>query len=69
MGADAIALAAAAAQPWVDMVLSGVASVEQLRANLLAADLHLGDTELDHLAGLAKEPEQYWKQRAQFIWD
>src|SRR5262249_21552121 len=33
---DAIALAAVLAQPWVDVVLSGAATVEQLHSNLTA---------------------------------
>ena len=36
---DAVALAAAAAQPWVDRVLLGPAGVEQLAQNLLAGEI------------------------------
>ena len=35
---DALALACVLAQPWVDVVLSGAATVEQLRSNLGALD-------------------------------
>jgi aryl-alcohol dehydrogenase-like predicted oxidoreductase len=36
---DALALAAVLAQPWADVVLSGAATVEQLRSNLAALEL------------------------------
>ena len=36
---DALALAAALAQPWADVVLSGAATVEQLESNLAARDV------------------------------
>jgi aryl-alcohol dehydrogenase-like predicted oxidoreductase len=36
---DALALAAALAQPWADVVLSGAATAEQLRSNLAAPDV------------------------------
>ena len=42
VGEDAVALAAALAQPWADVVLSGAATVEQLRSNLRARDAELG---------------------------
>jgi aryl-alcohol dehydrogenase-like predicted oxidoreductase len=65
VGPDAIALAAAAAQPWADVVLSGAAGVGQLRANLAARDVELDP---DELAGLAEPPERYWATRAALAW-
>ncbi|MFY0408689.1 aldo/keto reductase [Solicola sp. PLA-1-18] len=62
VGRDAVALAAAMAQPWADVVLSGASTVEQLRANALAADV---DVELD---GLAQDPGQYWAERSAMTW-
>jgi aryl-alcohol dehydrogenase-like predicted oxidoreductase len=67
-GPDAIALAVALANPWADTVLIGAASVSQLRANLPAADLSLGDDELAELAGLAIPPRRYWDERAALPW-
>jgi aryl-alcohol dehydrogenase-like predicted oxidoreductase len=52
---DALALAAALDQPWSDVVLSGAATVEQLRSNLRALDL-------------AEPPEEYWRTRAELPW-
>jgi aryl-alcohol dehydrogenase-like predicted oxidoreductase len=43
---DALALAAALAQPWADVVLSGVATIDTLRGNLAALDV-TWDAELD----------------------
>jgi aryl-alcohol dehydrogenase-like predicted oxidoreductase len=68
VGPDAIALAAALANPWADTVLIGAASVAQLRANLLAAGLSLGADDLAELADLATPPGQYWSDRAALPW-
>jgi aryl-alcohol dehydrogenase-like predicted oxidoreductase len=66
---DALALAAALAQPWADVVLSGVATVETLRSNLAALELDL-DEQLDReLDGLAEEPARYWEERAALPWN
>ncbi|HEX3388336.1 MAG TPA: aldo/keto reductase [Streptosporangiaceae bacterium] len=60
---DAIALAAALAQPWASVVLSGAVTVAQLDANLAA--LTVGD--LPPL-GLAEAPGDYWAERAARPW-
>ena len=57
------------AQPWADVVLSGAATVEQLRSNLAALDVDYDD-ELDRrLAPLAEEPDRYWSTRAALPWN
>ena len=68
-GADAVALAAVLAQPWVDVVLSGASTVEMLRSNLQALSLSLDPDRLARLDGLALEPEHYWAQRAALPWN
>ncbi|MFE7772694.1 aldo/keto reductase [Streptomyces sp. NPDC057445] len=65
---DAMALAAVAAQPWADVVLSGAATVVQLTSNLTAADVHLEPEELDRLLAAAEPPERYWANRARLAW-
>jgi aryl-alcohol dehydrogenase-like predicted oxidoreductase len=66
--ADALALAAVLAQPWVDLVLSGAATVGQLRSNLAAREL-VWDDELERrLAGLAEDPPVYWATRSGLPW-
>ena len=66
---DQLALAAALAQPWADVVLSGAATVDQLESNLRARELEW-DRDLDQrLAGLEEEPAAYWQQRAALPWN
>jgi aryl-alcohol dehydrogenase-like predicted oxidoreductase len=66
---DAVALAAALAQPWADLVLSGAATVAQLRSNLAAREL-VWDAELERrLAGLVEDPDEYWEARARLPWN
>lgn len=66
---DAVALAAALAQPWVDLVLSGAATVAQLRSNLAARELVWGDELERRLAGLVEDPDEYWDARARLAWN
>ena len=66
---DALALAAALAQPWADVVLSGAATAENLKSNLTALELEL-DEQLDRaLAALVEEPARYWEERAALPWN
>lgn len=65
VGPDAVALAAALAQPWADVVLSGAATTEQLRSNAAARGLALGPADL---GDLAEEPAAYWATRAALPW-
>jgi aryl-alcohol dehydrogenase-like predicted oxidoreductase len=54
-GAARMALAAALAQPWATVVLSGAATVAQVEENARAA-------------ALAEPPEEYWAHRATLAW-
>jgi aryl-alcohol dehydrogenase-like predicted oxidoreductase len=68
VGVDAIALAAALAQPWADAVLSGAVNDDQLASNLVAGGV-AWDDELAALVGpLAEEPEAYWSTRSGLAW-
>jgi aryl-alcohol dehydrogenase-like predicted oxidoreductase len=60
---DALAIAAALAQRWVSVVLSGAAKVDQLTGNLGALDVVVGD-----LPDLAEPPEGYWAARSARPW-
>jgi aryl-alcohol dehydrogenase-like predicted oxidoreductase len=60
---DAIAIAAALANPWASVVLSGAVTPGQLRANLAA----LAVTELPGL-DLAEPPGAYWAARSSRPW-
>jgi aryl-alcohol dehydrogenase-like predicted oxidoreductase len=64
---DAFALAAVLNQPWADVVLSGAATVDQLRSNLAALEL---DPKLEpELAELAEDPILYWEERSALPWN
>jgi aryl-alcohol dehydrogenase-like predicted oxidoreductase len=62
---DALALAAALAQPWLDVVLSGASTVDQLQSNLAAADL-MGRVERPLVA--SESPMEYWTRRSSLAW-
>jgi aryl-alcohol dehydrogenase-like predicted oxidoreductase len=65
---DRIAIAAALANPWVDVVLSGAVTAEQVRSNVLAATVDFASDQLTELAKMAEPPDQYWKERSQLAW-
>jgi aryl-alcohol dehydrogenase-like predicted oxidoreductase len=65
---DAVAIAAALAQPWSDVVLSGAVTAGQLTSNVAAAQIALSDEDLAELAGLAEPPQRYWAERAALPW-
>jgi len=67
-GADGIALAAVLRQPFVDVVLSGAATVEQVRSNARALEVADADVERALAACPAQPPAEYWGQRAQLAW-
>ena len=62
---DVIALAAALSNPWVDVVLSGAVTVEQLTSNLRALESvgTLGD-----IPDIAEPPDEYWNHRRALRW-
>jgi aryl-alcohol dehydrogenase-like predicted oxidoreductase len=65
---DRVAMAAALANPWMDVVLSGAVTVEQLQSNAMAATVTLAPNELAELRKLAEPADQYWKERGQLAW-
>jgi aryl-alcohol dehydrogenase-like predicted oxidoreductase len=62
---DAVALAAALAQPWATVVLSGASTVEQLESNLAARDLRWDGG----LEELREDAEAYWATRSALPWN
>jgi aryl-alcohol dehydrogenase-like predicted oxidoreductase len=68
VGPDAVAIGAALVRPWADVVLSGAATVEQLRANLAALSVDLSADEIAELEGLAEPPDRYWSARSGLAW-
>jgi aryl-alcohol dehydrogenase-like predicted oxidoreductase len=65
---DREAIAAALANPWVDVVLSGAVTEAQVRSNVGALGVHLSPDELAELSELAEPADQYWKERGQLAW-
>jgi len=65
---DQEAIAAALANPWVDVVLSGAVTEAQVRSNDGAIAVQLLPDELAALSKLAEPPDRYWKERSQLAW-
>jgi len=65
---DALALAAALAQPWADVVLSGASTTAQLASNLRSLDVAWDDAAAAALGAVAETPEAYWRGRAALPW-
>jgi aryl-alcohol dehydrogenase-like predicted oxidoreductase len=63
---DAVAIAAVLAQPFVDVVLSGAATQQQLESNLDA--LRVDPEQLAALPDMAEEPDVYWARRSNLSW-
>lgn len=66
---DALALAAALAQPWAGVALSGAATPAHLRANVAALAVTLTEETWEELAGLAETPQAYWATRSALAWN
>jgi aryl-alcohol dehydrogenase-like predicted oxidoreductase len=66
---DQPALAAALAQPWADVVLSGAATVAQLESNLRARALDWTPELERRFAELQEDPETYWRTRSELPWN
>jgi aryl-alcohol dehydrogenase-like predicted oxidoreductase len=66
VGVDTVALAAALARPWADVVLSGAVTVAQLRSNAAARALAAG-LPADALVE-PEEPAGYWSARSALTW-
>jgi aryl-alcohol dehydrogenase-like predicted oxidoreductase len=58
---DALAIGAAVAQPWADVVLSGASTAAQLESNL--AYVSAGP-----LAEFIQQPNEYWTERSSLPW-
>ena len=65
---DTQAIAAALANPWADVVLSGAVTRDQLLSNVRALQTRLTEQELAALEKLAEPRNQYWSERSQLHW-
>lgn len=67
--ADAVAIAAVLARPWVDVVLSGAATVAQLESNLRACTIPWDPAIEQFLSPLTMSSGEYWALRRSFVWN
>ena len=65
---DTQAIAAALANPWADIVLSGAVTRDQVSSNVRALQTRLTEHELEGLEQLAEPRDQYWSERSQLHW-
>jgi aryl-alcohol dehydrogenase-like predicted oxidoreductase len=66
---ETLALAAALARPWANIVLSGAATVRQIRSTVATLDFAY-DTDLeDQLRSVAIASADYWRARTAFRWN
>ena len=66
---ETVALAAAVARPWANIVLSGAATVDQIRSTVAALEFAY-DPELDEqLRSVAVASDEYWRARSSFRWN
>ena len=66
---DALALAAALARPWADVVLSGAATPAQLRSNLRAVEVPWSAETEVRLQSLTMSSGDYWRERSALPWN
>jgi aryl-alcohol dehydrogenase-like predicted oxidoreductase len=68
VGVDAVAIAAALANPWAGVVLSGAVTAAQVRQNAAGLGIELGPGELAELRAFAEPPTDYWGRRSALAW-
>ena len=66
---DALALSAALAQPFAQLVLSGASTTAHLNSNLKALQLTLSAADLSELEPLKERPADYWQTRSRLAWN
>jgi len=66
---DGLAISGALAQPWVDVVLSGAVTTDQLRSNLKALTLVWDEEAAAELSTISEPAEQYWAERSKLAWN
>ena len=69
VGLDGAALAAAMAQPWSHVVLSGAATPEQRTSNLRALGAEWTERLAKTFENFVEEPKDYWRTRSFLPWN
>jgi aryl-alcohol dehydrogenase-like predicted oxidoreductase len=66
---EMLALAAALSRPWANVVLSGAATVDQIRSTVRASGLDYDKDLEQQLRPLAITSAEYWRARSSFAWN
>ncbi len=66
---EMLALAAALARPWADVVLAGAATVGQIKLNVAALELAYDAEFEEQLSSVSIRSTEYWRARSSFTWN
>jgi aryl-alcohol dehydrogenase-like predicted oxidoreductase len=66
---EMLALAAALSRPWANVVLSGAATVDQVRSSVAALNAKYDPNLEQQLRPLAIPSDEYWRARRAFSWN
>ena len=66
---ETLALAAALARPWADVVLTGAATVGQIQSNVAALELAYDPELEEELRSVSIDSTEYWRARSSFRWN
>jgi aryl-alcohol dehydrogenase-like predicted oxidoreductase len=66
---ETLALAAALARPWADVVLTGAATVGQIQSNVGALELAYDPELEEQLRSVGIRSDEYWRARSSFRWN
>jgi aryl-alcohol dehydrogenase-like predicted oxidoreductase len=66
---EKLALAAALARPWADIVLTGAATVEQIHSSVAAVEVDYNGELDEQIRPLSIASEDYWRARSSFRWN
>ncbi len=66
---EMLALRAALARPWADVVLTGAAVVGQIQSNVATLELAYDDALEEQLRSASVASAEYWRARSSFSWN
>ena len=66
---EMLALGAALARPWADVVLSGAATVGQIQSSVAALELAYDPELEERLRSVSIDSAEYWRARSSFRWN
>jgi aryl-alcohol dehydrogenase-like predicted oxidoreductase len=66
---EKLAIAAALARPWADFILTGAATVDQIRSSIAALEAAYDAQLEEQLRPLSMASDEYWRARVSFKWN